>query len=109
MEMTNGIHNYAATLTDVHSALKKIAMIDQMKNEIFKILKIQISFVRIVFSLRVVDSVIDVSFADSSNFEIVNSMFKLRNIYNMKAQLRREAFGPLTPVQALIKEFDEKN
>ena len=84
-------------------------MTDQMKSEIFRILKIQISLVRIVFSFRVVDSVIGVNFADSNNFEIVNPMFKPRDIYNMKTQLRRETFGSLTFVQTLIKEFDEKN
>ena len=109
MKMTDDIHNHATTLADVHSALKKIAMTDQMKNEIFRTLKIQISFVRIVSSFRVADSIIGVNFADSNMFEIVNSMFKLRNIYSMKTQLRRETFGPLTPVQTLIKKFDEKN
>ena len=84
-------------------------MTDQMKNEIFKILKIQISFVRILFNFHVVDSIIDENFVDSNNFEIVNPMFKFRDIYNMKTQLRRETFESFTFVQTLIKKFDEKN
>lgn len=30
-----------------------------------------------------------------------------RDIYNFRAQFRRDALGPLSPVQALIQEFDE--
>ena len=40
---------------------------------------------------------------------IVNPMFKPRDIYNLKAQMRRDVLGPLTPIQALIREFDEKD
>lgn len=34
-------------------------------------------------------------------------MFSNRDIYNLRAQLRRDALGPLTLIQALIQEFDK--
>ena len=102
-------HNHTATLADAHSTHRKIAMTNAMKNEISRNLRIQISFTRIIFNLRVTDSITEISFADFSNPEMINLMFKPRDIYNMKTQLRREFFGPLTSMQALIKEFDEND
>ena len=91
-------HNHAATLVDAHSTHRKFAMTNAVKSEIFRNLRVQISFTRIIFSLRVIDSVTEVNFADFSNFEMINFMFKPRDIYNMKAQLRREFLGPLTSI-----------
>ena len=65
-------------------------MTNQIKSKIFRVLKMHISFNCIIFSLRVADSIIEISFVDFTNFEIINSMFISRNIYNMKTKLRRE-------------------
>ena len=75
----------------------------------FSNLRIQISFTRIIFSFRVIDSIIEINFVDFNNFEMINFMFKPRDINNIKTQLRRESFGPLTSMQTLIKEFDEND
>ena len=62
---------------------------------------------RILSSLRIPDPMTGVNHEDPEDPVIVNPMFKPRDIYNVKAQLRREALGPLTPVQALIRELDQ--
>jgi hypothetical protein len=85
----------------------KLAMNDEMKNEIFKTLIVQIKSFQIIFALRVLDSMIDVNIenfknsriVNSKNSRIVNSFFKSRNIYNVKTHLRRETLKSLTFVQ----------
>lgn len=81
-------HNHFETLTETHFAFKKIAMTKNIKSEIFRFLQIQISFVRILFNLRIFDSMIELSLADFKNLEMINFMFKIQDIYNMKTQLR---------------------
>ena len=44
---------------------------------------------------------------ENGNPEVVNPMFISRDIYNLRAQLRRNALGSLTPIQSLIQEFDK--
>ena len=107
--MIDKIYNHAASLTDVHSAFKKIAMTKKIKNEMFRTLQIQISFVRILSNFRVFDSMIEIDFIDSSNFQMINFMFKFRDIYNLKTQLRRKILNSLIFIQALMRKFDQKN
>jgi hypothetical protein len=40
---------------------------------------------------------------------MVNSMFKARDINNIKTQTRRDALRPLTPIQALIRQLKEED
>ena len=107
--MIDEIHNYTVTFDEIHSTFKKIIMTNQIKSEIFRVLKMHISFNRIIFSLRVVNSIIEISFADFTNFEIINFIFIFRNIYNMKTQLRRKFLNSLIFIQILIRKFDQKN
>ena len=109
LKMIDEIHNHVASLIDVHSAFRKIAMTNKIKNEMFRILRIQISFVCILSNFRVFDSMTEVDFIDSSNFQMINFMFKFRNIYNLKTQLRREVLNSLIFIQALMRKFDQKN
>jgi hypothetical protein len=69
-------------------------------------LQIQTKSSQILSSLRILDS-IDSSSADSENSIVINSMFKSRDIYNLKAELRRETLKSLTSIQALIRELDQ--
>lgn len=128
MKVIDEIHNHVSTLNDVYSTFKKIAMIEQIKNKIFRALKMQISFDRIIFNLCVVDSVTEISFTDSTNLEIINFMFSFRDsfidskkfkivnfmflarsIYNMKTQLRQKFLKLLIFIQTLIRKLDQKN
>ncbi len=74
-------------------------MNEEMKSEIFKTLIVQIRSSQIIFALRVLDSMTDVNIENSENSRIVNSLFKSRDIYNVKTQLRRETLKSLTSVQ----------
>ncbi len=90
MKIVNERHNHSIIFVDAHSAHKKILMNEKMKNEIFKALIVQIKLSQIIFALRVLDSMTDVNIENSENFKIVNFLFKSRDIYNFKTQLRRE-------------------
>ncbi len=74
-------------------------MNEKVKSEIFRALTVQIRSSQIIFALRVLDSVTDVNIENSENLRIVNSLFKSRDIYNVKTQLRRETLESLTSVQ----------
>jgi hypothetical protein len=107
MEVVKPGHNHSATLVGAHPSLRKLAMTEEVKSEIERSLSVQIRPAQVLFSLRLADSVTGVDFENPENPRIINSMFKARDIYNVKAQMRREALGPLTPVQALIRELDQ--
>lgn len=49
----NSTHNHETTFSSAHSIHKKIAMISKFQNDIFNVLKIQIRFFQIFFSIRV--------------------------------------------------------
>lgn len=75
----------------------------------FKSLKIQIFFDRIVFNFCDFDFIIKINFIDATNLKIINFMFTSRNIHNLKTQSRRKFLQSLTFIQALIQKFDQKN
>ncbi len=99
LKIVNERHNHSAILVDAHSAHRKIVMNEKMKSEIFKTLTVQIRLSQIISALRVLDSVTDVNIENSENLRIVNSLFKSRDIYNVKTQLRRETLESLTSIQ----------
>lgn len=82
-------------------------MTTEVKSEISRALTVQTAPSKILSSLRIFDPVSGINFDNPENPYIVNSLFKPRDIYHIKAQLRREALGSLTLVQALIKELKE--
>jgi hypothetical protein len=69
-------------------------------------LQIQTKFFQILSSFRISDF-IDSSSADSENSIVINSMFKSRDVYNLKAELRREILKSFTSIQALIRELNQ--
>jgi hypothetical protein len=91
-----------------------MTMTAEIKSEISRQFTIQIFTFKILFSLRISDS-IDIeenAFADaiaSSDTDLINSMFSTRDIYNFKTQLRRDVLDSLISMQILIREFDEKD
>ena len=82
-------------------------MTTEVKSEISRALTVQTAPSKILSSPRIFDPVSGINFDNPENPYIVNSLFKPRDIYHIKAQLRREALGSLTLVQALIKELKE--
>jgi hypothetical protein len=99
LKIVNERHNYSAIFVDVYSAHRKLAMNDEVKSEIFKTLIVQIKSSQIVSALRVFDSMINVNIENLKNSRIVNFLFKSRDIYNVKTQLRRETLKYLISVQ----------
>ena len=76
-----------------------MAITSEVKDEISRQLTVQITPSNILSSLRVQDP--------TTVAKAINPIFKSRDIYNLEAQLRNEALGPLTPIQALIRELDQ--
>ncbi len=88
-------HTHDLTLSASHSALRKLTIIDEMKEQIFLQSKVQISSIKILFILRV-----------NANEE--NLIYKARDIYNTKTIIQRESLDNLSFIQALMKQL-EKN
>jgi hypothetical protein len=74
-----------------------MTMTFEMRSDISRQLTVQTAFFKILFTLR-----LDVVFDDSS-------LFKSRDIYNLKAKLRREDLESLTLIQALMRELNNQN
>ncbi len=66
---------------------------------------VQITFHEILFNLRLSHAAI----FDSANFDLINFdinlMIRSRDIYNIKAQLRRDNLNFMTSMQALMHQF----
>jgi hypothetical protein len=78
-----------------HSALRKLVIIDEaMKFDITRQFKIQISFAKILSTLRL------------NNEEFI---FKTRDLYNLKTKMRCTELDSLTSIQALMRQLDETN
>ena len=75
----------------------------RLQGDISNALKVQIRPSQILSSIRV-SSNPDAEGEDGES----SNIFKARDIYNLKAAMRRETLGPLTPVQALLHQLREK-
>jgi hypothetical protein len=110
--MINDQHNHAAIFVDFHSAQRKIAMIAEIQNDVSRQLQIQIKSVEIFTSLRILEFTFS-SNLDDSKYDLENSviisLFKSRDIYNLKTKLRRESLKSLISSQALIRELKQKD
>jgi hypothetical protein len=88
-------------------------MIAEIKSDVSRQLKVQTTSSQIIFSLRIEDFITSASVSaadiDSKNSQIINSMIKSRDIYNLKTKLRRESLESLSFIQALIRELNQEN
>ena len=73
--------------------MRKLAYTDEIKSEIARQVKVQTAPAKILSTLRL-------------NGDEENPIFKTRDLYNLKTEMKRTALGPLTPVQALMKQLD---
>ncbi len=92
LRIEDSAHNHDSILPESHSALRKLTLINQIKDDIANQSRARITLRQILTALRL-DS-------DSNN-----SMFKAADIYNVKAALRRDALESLTSIQALIQNL----
>ncbi len=106
--MINDQHNHSSILVDFHSVQRKITMTSEIKNDISRQLKVQTTSSQIIFNLRISNLISDSSI-DSKNSEIINSLIKSRDIYNLKTKFRRDSLKSLTSVQALIRKLNREN
>ncbi len=87
-------HNHDSFISVAHFALRKLVIIDEVKSDISRQFKIQISLAKILSTLRL------------NNEELI---FKTRDLYNLKTNMRRTALDFLTSIQALMRQLEEKN
>lgn len=81
-------------------------MTKEIKNDIARSLNVNIKPTQILSSLRVSNPLTADEAADSLSTS-ADSMLRPRNIYNLKAEIRRKALGPLTPMQAILQKLNE--
>lgn len=98
-------------MAGAHPAQRRIAL-NEHKSEISRHLSVQTKPANVLSSLRVEDSItseerLNASRNDQGEISLINPLFVARDIYNFRAALRRAALSSLTPIQALIKEFDQ--
>jgi hypothetical protein len=97
--MKNSTHNHSLTLQGSHSALRKLALTSEVKQQIATQTKTKASSQQILHTLRAIENEEDL-------------IFKIKNIYNQRQSMRYEALSNLTSTQALLKELgqgDSKN
>lgn len=89
---------------ELHSALRKMTFDDEMKNDVLRQLMIHIISSRILFTLRL-EVVNSINSNINSIANTTNSVFKSRDIYNLKAKLRRDVHDSFIIIQTLIREL----
>lgn len=95
IEIVNPEHNHIESASGAHPVLRRLAMTREITDEMTRQLTIQTAFSKVLTAMRVEDPM------------AVNAMFTSRDVYNLQARIRRDELGPLTPIQALIREFDQ--
>ncbi len=85
-----------------------MTMTSKIKSEISRQLIVQVFVLKILSSIRISNLIIEINFVDSENLQVINFMFKSRNIYNLKTKFRREVLNFLTFIQMLIQELNEE-
>jgi hypothetical protein len=108
LKIANEKHNHEVSLINAHLVLRRIIMNEEVKVEFSRESRVQTTSSRILFSLRISDSIIEWN-NDFENSQSLNSMFKRRDIYNLKAQMRRDTLNSLTLIQALIQKLNKRN
>ena len=101
-------HNHESIIADAHSILRRMIITSQIRSDVTRQLIVQTASFKILFTLRI-DSVSESVATNSFESVAINFMIKPRDIYNLKAQLRREELDPLTFVQALIRGLDQED
>ncbi len=83
-EVKNAKHNHAFIIVDAHSVLRRMTMTQEIRNEIFRQMTVQITSREILFNLRFSHA----ATFDSANFDLINFdinfMIRSRDIYNIK-------------------------
>ncbi len=92
----NGDHNHTPTLASAHSALRRLAMTEEVQESISSLTKVGVRSTQVLTHLRL-------------DADEENPFFTRHDIYNVKNQQRRQAFGVLSPVQALLHNLERES
>ena len=95
-EIRNPNHNHSSTIAASHPSLRKIHLTPTIVSEIERATRVNLKLSAIVDSLRL---------AQRSDFDDNQPTYKTKDIYNVKADLRRKNLGVLTPIQALMQKL----
>lgn len=91
-QIKDSVYNHCFILSEFHSALRKLILINQIKSDIVNQSRARITLKQILTALRL-------------NTDSNNSMFKAINIYNVKTALRRNALKSFTFIQTLLQNL----
>ena len=87
LTIRNDTHNHEIILRDAHLVLRKMTMTHEMKQNIAHQFRTQVTSTTILISLRL---------NDNNNSE--DSIFKSKNIYNVRAFIKKRALNSLTSI-----------
>ncbi len=114
-DVKNAKHNHVFSVVDAHFAFRRMTMNEQLQNNAFadqltwqakwlineddvaRQLIVKTASFRILFTLRI------------NNSNAKKFIFKPRDIYNIKAQLRREDLESLTFIQVFMRELNRND
>ena len=96
LTIKNFAHNHLFDLFDVHSIHRKTTMTTNVKKKIAKKIRKEFKIFFILIDIRL-----------NENEE--NSLFKSRDVYNVKAYLRNEELSSLTSTQTLMKTLSDND
>ena len=96
-EIRNPNHNHSPTISASHLSLQKLHLTPAITSEIKRATQVNLQPAAIVDSLRL---------TQGSNFDDNQSIYKTKDIYNVKADLRQEKLGILSPIQALMQKLN---
>ncbi len=112
-EVKNSQHNHAFIIVDAHSVLRRMTMTREIRNEIFTQMIVQITSREILFNLRLSHAALPHAANEKANFDLINSdinlMIRSRDIYNIRAQLRRDDLRFMTSIQALMHQLSDED
>lgn len=96
-EIRNPNHNHSPTVAASHPSLRKLHLTPAITSEIERGTQVNLKPGAIVDSLRL---------AQGENFDDNEPTYKTKDIYNVKAELRRKNLGALSPIQALMQKLN---
>ena len=95
-EIRNPNHNHSPTVAASHPSLRKLHITPTITSEIERGTQVNLRPGAIIDSLRL---------SQGENFNDDEPTYKTKDIYNIKAELRRKNLGVLTSIQALMQKL----
>lgn len=96
-EIRNLHHNYSTTIAVSNPSLCKLNFTPTITSEVERATKVNIKPATIVESLRL---------GQGEGFDNNELIYKIKDIYNVKAEICRKNLNALSPIQALMQKLD---